>query len=320
MLAAPSSSAGHTAASQKGSKAATDGTYEPCSAYFGFGKYEGALDVVEFDVADQNGHDGVHHTVATDTPVVFVLKNSKGETLDCTPTAIDKATWDAAMSNVNNSFNIGDPTLPAWPGPGHYAYPSVPFDPSVDNFGDVVAVSFKVISTPAEHTLVSPTAPKTLTQHYVFGANAAAYGVDPRVLGLIQSRAGAAAKSAFNDALQPCDNEDDVDFTTYLKAAIDALVTYVGATPSDDYYGCFALGQLNTESSLLLGLHQTVSYIEPIVLRLPEPATTTTGAPGTTTGAPGTTTSAPGTTTTVPGAPPKAVAATPLAVQPQYTG
>lgn len=313
VAAAPSPETSHTTVNA-GMAEAADGTYEACSAYFGFGKQsDGVLDVVQFDVADQNPTDGIHHAVPSDTQVVLVLENSAGDTLKCIPQEVTKAQWDAAMADLQIDMPAGK-SFPAWPGPGHYAYPSIPYGPHIDGFGDVVDAGFQVTSEPAGHTLVSPTGVKHLTQHYLAGFVPESFVVDPRVLDLIQREAGAAAKQAFEAALPACENGDDVP-SADRKAAVDALVTWRGYDTSDSYT-CDDVGSLNMQVSFLLGLAQTTTYTEPIVLSLPESATTTTTTTTSTVpGAPATT----ATTAPVAGAP-AAQAATPVPGAPRFTG
>ena len=105
------------------------GAFESCSAYFGFGKGEGVLGLVEFDVADVNGADPADHAVPADTGVVLVLENTEGALLECTPFEVTEQQWIDEFEEV--------PELPGYPGPGHYAYPSVNFHPILDGFGEV---------------------------------------------------------------------------------------------------------------------------------------------------------------------------------------
>jgi hypothetical protein len=301
---APSSVALEPGAVHSGNALSTaaDGTYEACSAYFGLGKDAGVLDVAAFDVADQNGADGIHHAVPTDTQVVLVLKNSQGDTLECTPPEITKSEWDDAMSGIDSTLPVST-TLPAWPGPGHYAYPSLASDPSIDGFGTVTDVGFEVTTIPAGHTLVSPTGVEKLTQHYVIPFNdGPTLQVDPRVLAFVQTHVDQAARDALAAAFTGCDDDAQVDFSEeHLKAAMDAFVTYLTGSPGQGYT-CSDLALMNPEMSLLLGLQQSIAYTEHIVLKLPEPTTTTS------------------TSTTVGGTAPVADAATPIPASPNFTG
>ena len=288
--------------------AAADGTYESCGAYFGYGKSEnGVLDVVQFDVADQNGSDGAMHAVGTDTQVVLHLENKVGDVIECTPVEVTKAMWDSAQADDPFPYiNVSDDhPLPAWPGPGHYIYPSVTFGPSIGDFGMIYSIGFKVTSVPTGHTLVSPTAVQPLVVHYPAGVNDFSNVNDPLVLDYITSTAGAAASSAFAAALTSCgvDGDGEAVFGTDLNAAIDALRTYQGRSLYPGDYSCYTVLNSNALVSFLLNFHATVTYSEPIVLRVPEAPTTTTTT----------------TTTTTPSKP-AAVAATPVAATPTYTG
>ncbi|CAN5633183.1 hypothetical protein BH10ACT1_BH10ACT1_26180 [soil metagenome] len=285
---------------------AVDGTYESCGAYFGFGKNEfGVLDVVDFDVADQDGADGASHAVPADTQVVLELTNEDGDVLECTPEEVSEADWDAAMGDIELYMPDGK-TLPAWPGPGHYAYPSVVFEPYIDDFGTVVDVGFKVTSVPDGHTLVSPTDVHPLDVHYLDEKfPPVSFTPDPRVQALIEADAGADASAAFAEALGLCDSDEPVDYTEDLVAAVNALNAYRGFDPQEaEDIGCYTLGTLSYEVSFLLGLVETTTYTEPIVLALPEDTTTTSTTP----------------TTTTPPAVSAAVAAGAVPGSPTYTG
>jgi hypothetical protein len=286
---------------------AADGTYESCGAYFGFGKNQfGALDVVSFDVADQNGSDGVAHAVGSDTQVVLELTNETGDVLECTPVEVTQQMWDDAINDSPfNYLDIGpDHPVPAWPGPGHYIYPSVNFDPTIEGFGQVMSVGFKVTSIPGGHTLVSPTAVKPLATHYPSGTSSWSFTSDPLVAAYLTSTAGAAAASAYTAGLAACEADggnDNVAFDADLNAALDALSAYQGYDPSDQY-DCYDLVNANTQVSFLIDFGDIVNYHEPIDLALPE---TTTSTPESTT-----------TTTPATAAKP----ATPVEALPTYTG
>ena len=89
-----------------------------------------------------------------------------------------------------------DHPLPAWPGPGHYIYPSVNFGPFIEGFGQVETVGYKVTSIPTGHTLVSPTAVKPLATHYPAGTDDVSNVSDPLVSVYVASAAGPAAATA----------------------------------------------------------------------------------------------------------------------------
>lgn len=286
-----------------------DGTYESCAAYFGFGKDSGALDVVAFDVTDQNGSDGATHAIGDDTQVIFQLTNGEGDTLECEAPEITEADWQAGMDSIYLSIPE-DRELPSYPGPGHYAYPTVSYEPFIeaDGFGTVTAVAFQVTSVPEGHTLVSPTGFQPLVQHYPIGEVGNSTIVDPRVLAYIDAEAGPAASQAFEAALGDC---PDGEFGPDLIAAIEVLEEYYGWAIDDPY--CGWIEQLNASTSFLLALNATAVYVEPIVLALPEEPTTT---PSTTIPSTTSTTVDIDSTTAVPPATPSQ----PVAGTPAYTG
>jgi hypothetical protein len=286
---------------------AADGTYESCGAYFGFGKNEfGALDIVSFDVADQNGSDGVAHAVGSDTQVVLELTNESGDVLECTPVEVTQQMWDDAINQSPFSYlnTSDDHPIPAWPGPGHYIYPSVNFDPVIKDFGQVMTVGFKVTSIPGGHTLVSPTSVRSLVTHFPAGTDDSSDVNDPLVNAYVASTAGSAAASALTTGLAACgpDADADVTFDDALSAAVDALFAYQGYPPGGPY-NCYDLLNANAQVSFLVGFSDTVNYTEPIDLSLPEAPTTTTAPTSV--------------TTTAPAAPKPATA---VAAQPTYTG
>lgn len=281
----------------------SDGTFESCGAYFGYGKQEyNVLDVVDFDVADQNGADGASHAVDDDTQVVLVLTNEEGDTLECTPVEVTEAQWDEAMGSLYIDGSAEHP-LPAWPGPGHYIYPSVNFGPSIDGFGTIVSAGFRVTTIPNGHTLVSPSGVKPLTVHYPFGWDGWSDVIDPNVVALITEQAGAAAASAWTSTLPQCEDGDPNTTESNFAAAVNVLSDYRGYGVIDpDNVDCSDAESLNAEVSFQLSLESTTTYTEPIVLALPEPPT------------------GPTTTTTPSGSAPQAVAAQPVAATPTYTG
>lgn len=288
--------------------APSDGTYESCGAYFGYGKQaDNVLDVVDFDVSDQNGADGVHHAVGTDTQVVLVLTNSDGGTLQCIPQEVTEAEWNDAMSNLYISMPPGK-SLPAWPGPGHYVYPSVNYHPVIENFGTVTDVGFKVTSIPGGHSLVSPTAVKPLAVHYPLGWDNWSVDIDPAVSDLVASDVGSAPAAALNAAGATCEADEDLVVNADLLSAINSLLSFRGedVVPAENVT-CGTIGALNVEVSFLLSLNKTVTYTEPIVLALPEPPTTIPPTPTTP-------------PTTMKPKPPAAAAATAVAATPTYTG
>jgi hypothetical protein len=329
--AAPTFDTKDNAQSQRAGDAA-DGTYESCAAYFGFGKYDnGALDIVEFDVADTNGDDGAAHAVDADTQVVLVLSNEAGDHLECAPVEVTETMWNDAMDDLDLNY-LGfspDHPLPSWPGPGHYIYPSVNLEPYVSgsgaepgtDFGAVTAVDFEVTSIPDGHTLVSPTGLQPLAVHYPGRGDSPSSVDDPLVSAYLTATVDASAAAAFSTALEACGPEGDgtADFDDDLVAAVNALEVYRGYEPSDpEWIDCSSVVHLNGEASFQLDLSDTVNYVEPIRLALPEQPTTTTTMPSTTVPP---TTKAPVTSTTTPASvAPQATAARPVNATPAYTG
>lgn len=283
-----------------------DGVYESCSPYFGFGKADGALDVVAFDVSDVNGADAFPHAVAGDTRVVFVVHGENGGTLECMPDAITEAQWDQAVNDFSIYVDTSDPRW-SYPGPGHYAYPTVIYGPYYESihdapFGKVTSVGFKVVDIPTGHTLESPVGEKPLVQHYPIGDEYYSSTVDDRVLDFIEGEAGAGAVDAFQSTLALCSEDfPDFDASDELVTAMNAIADYRGWEPYDaEGVDCGAVLNENSEVSFLLALEATRSYREAITLSLPEEPTTTT------------------TTTTL--APPPAAAAVAVPATPRYTG
>ncbi len=253
------------------------GTFEACSAYFGWGKDAGVLEVVEFDVADQNGDDGVDHAVPDDVQVVLVLETEEGGTIECTPEEVTEDQW-------NDEYDE-DPNLPAWPGPGHYAYPSVNLQDQIEEppaYGDVTAVGFRVTGIPGEHTLVSPQDVKPLVQHFLDVEQMFQDGeIDPRVLALIEAEAGAAAADAYEAYTEDCQDSNPDGTGEELIAAIQALNVLVDGEedPNLTEADCFFDVILAVDASLTLAAYETVEYVEPIVLSVPETAPAAEPAP-----------------------------------------
>ncbi|MEO6988873.1 MAG: hypothetical protein ABI239_09515, partial [Aquihabitans sp.] len=265
-----SPSAGTRDAAQK-AKAADpgDGTYESCDAYFGLGKSQSVMDIVSFDVSDQNGADGIDHAVETDTEVIFVLTNEEGDTLECAPSEITEAEWDDFIDDAKRDV-LDETALPSFPGPGHYAYPSTTFEPFLETFGDVIDVGFFVTSIPGDHTLVSPTEITPLVQHYRFPFGEVVTG-DARVLDYVEAEAGTAARDALDLVFTDFSSCDDDGPSAALVDAMVALRAFHGVSiddfPDDD---CFTAYYLHDVASFVMALNETVTYVEPIVLEVPE--------------------------------------------------
>lgn len=271
---------------------ALDGTYESCSAYFGFGKDEGvAMDVVDFDVSDNvtdGSSDGVTHDVASDTHIVLVLTNDEGDTLECLPEEITEEQWDDEMNYIADDFGA-DVVLPAWPGPGRFAYPSLAAEPWILDFGEVASVQFRVAGVPEGHVLVSPDSNVDLVQHFTFAPwTYQSLEQDPRLLDSVEDALGAQARADLVAAYDACDEDLDAELD---PAPIDAMNHLIGIAGYDwdaadePEWICYDLRYLTPEVSYILAVHATAAYQEPIVLGLPveETTTTTTAAETTTT-------------------------------------
>lgn len=164
--------------------------------------------------------------------------------------------------------------------PGHYAYPTVSYAPVIEGFGTVVDVRFFVSDIPSGHTLVSPMDLETLVQHFPFDPEADGWWVaDPRVFDLVAGETSGDVAAAFAQALATCDSGADPDWTAAADGA-NAVRAYRGLDPLDPaQMGCGTIGISYAETSVLLGLDATVVYAEPIVLALPDQATTSTTSP-----------------------------------------
>lgn len=285
-----------------------DGTYESCAAYFGFGKWdEQAMDIVEFDVTDRNGSDGVDHQVADDTHVVLVLTNDDGDTLECLPEEITEEQWDNEMIDIQDLIGA-EVDLPAWPGPGRYAYPTLAADPYIEDFGDITGVGFRVAGIPAGHTLESPQGVKPLVQHHTIRPfSYYALTEDPRLLDRVEADLGAQARADLANAYEACDTDDTPPGLP--TAAIQLVLEIAGYDPSMvEEDPCWALARATGPAAYVLATHATADYQEPIVLALPEEPTTTT------------TTAAVTATTAVAGPTPTAPGASPIRGTASYTG
>src|SRR5699024_1290488 len=118
------------------------------------------------------------------------------------PEEVTEAEWNADMEEIRNNSNVED--TPAWPGPGHYVYPSVVWEAWFgEELGEVTGTAFEVVGLPAgSHTLVSPVGRTPLVQNHVIGWQRFTGAVDPRVTALVEAEAGPAAAEALEDALR----------------------------------------------------------------------------------------------------------------------
>lgn len=251
---------------------ASAGLFEPCDAYFGFGKDEGVLGVVEFDVADVNGADGVGHAVPDDVQVVLVLENEGGDVLECEPFEVTEEQWDEGFE--------GEIPPPPYPGPGHYAYPSVNLEPFIgddedgdDDFGLVVQAGFRVARIPGAHTLVSPEGVKDLRVIHLnpddlFSGEI----IDQRVLDAIAAGVSPEAADAFEAAIFCGDDYEEED--ALLLAGFNFLLGLLGEGPLPEV-SCFEVDLMHALASLHLSALETADYVENIRLSVPEPTTPT---------------------------------------------
>lgn len=286
---APSTPETDTSGPDQSARDTSDGTFESCSAYFGFGKGVGVLDVVDFDVTDAEGTDSADHSVESDTPVVLVLENETGDELECSPFEVSESQWTTAM----NDTYVGAHGMPAWPGPGHYAYPSIAFDPLIDGFGMVTAVGFRVVGTPADHTLVSPTGVAPLVQHHIDVWDPATDLDATRLAAFLTATVSDTARDSFLASFERCAADEwPFEFDSDGLEALNAINEELGEPLIDpgnvDEVGCFEVMTATEVMELVLGVEATIGYREPIVLAAAgAPTTTTTLAPTETTVAPG---------------------------------
>ena len=252
------------------------GTFESCDAYFGFGKEAEALGVVDFSVFDLNGDDDTAHAVPTDTTVRLVLENEEGEELECIPFEITPDMW---ADMWDGEYDI--PPFPAYPGAGHYAYPSVSLGPGVPGFGDIAAVGFRVVTIPgSEHTLVAPQGVQPLEDHYLGSEDLFFFDiVDDRVAEYVASTpAGAEGAAAVEEVAAECGPDGEGNFDPEdadLIAAANELADLIGFDGDYEFVGCFDMAELHFGASLLFSAEASVDYTEEITLSLPEDPTVT---------------------------------------------
>lgn len=268
---APAGAADSSATSALGpaTPAGEAGVLESCSAYFGYGKDDAALGLVEFDVADVNGADGADHGVDMDgdgdTDVVLVVEFDEAGTIECVPEELTEDMWD-------DEHGGDEGEIPPYPGPGHYVYPSV----NIPRDGDQpLSAGFRVTGIPGEHTLVSPEDYHELDDVFLNIEDLFFDGVmDPRVPAFLEAELGAPAADAFVAAFEACTSGGDPDFTD--TDLIDALLrleehTGIETLPGDPTTGdCFDVEILSAFGSLYRGLWESVDYVEPIRLSVPE--------------------------------------------------
>lgn len=313
--AAPSADGGDAPQTAKAADLG-DGTYESCDAYFGLGKAENVMDLVSFDVSDRTGHVERDYVVGTSTEVVFVLTNVDNETLECIPSEITEAEWDAFIDNMIRDLPPGT-SLWSFPGPGYYPYPTVPYGPYIEGFGEVTDVGFAVTSVPVGHTLVSPTEITPLVQNYryPFADDGTS---DPRVLDFVEEHFGEAPRAALDTVITDREKCDDDDLPDGFSYAMMALRGWHGFSVDDYPDTCSTAFHLHDLTSFVMSVGAASYYRESIVIDSPEVPTEPT-VPETTTPEP---------TTPEPTKPtdegsaqvPASQGATPVAAAPAYTG
>jgi hypothetical protein len=275
---------------------AADGVYESCSAYFGFGKDEGASDLVEFQVGVDGTGPGPAPTVENGgVEVVLVIENDEADVLVCVPEAVTPEQW---AGEYGDGLFLN---LPPYPGPGHYIYPSVGLGLEIEGFGLVTDVGFVVTGIADGYTLTSPEGIEPLAA--VFSnpfLDLDSGNLDPVVLGIIDDEAGPDAVAAYVTAIEGCILEVPVEPTqsAELTAAAEALLDFIGVEEEFGDVDCSDAAGLYFISSLLVDVYGTTVNSESIVLGVV--TTPTTAAP-------------PAPTTTAP-------AAQPTVVTPRFTG
>lgn len=272
---------------------AQEGVFESCSAYFGFGKEEGAINATTFDVTDVKGDDEGGHSVPADVDVVLVIENEEGDILECVPEEITEEEWNARKDHVALGVPFRD--FPEWPGPGYFAYPSVQQDggaeedekklaaAAIDGFGFVRSVGFRVIGVPEGHTLVAPSGFQPLPDHFegrLFPFDSSFYDdvLEPEILSLAEAGAGAEAAAALAEAFESCIAEEDIGGSDpLLLAAVQAIAD---ALVESDYefveVDCWAIAQIENTFNFLKALQDAATHVEGISLAGP----VATPAPG----------------------------------------
>ncbi len=226
----------------------TDGTYESCSAYFGYGKNEdgAALELTTFPVTVEGGTpSGEAPTVENgEIDVVLVLTDTDGNELRCVPEEVTEAEWDETWGAV--------PFIaPAFPGAGHYVYPDVgsdevdegpveivvePLEPLVNSpaaFGDLgplESVGFEVVGVPDGYTLVDPVTTTALPQVFAELGFSDIEASLASVVALVAAVVGPEEAAAYQTAIESCietdepTNADDPDLLAAAQGLVDFLV------------------------------------------------------------------------------------------------
>ena len=271
----------------------TDGTYESCSAYFGYGKggeEEEPLELTTFPVTVQGGTpDGPAPTVGNGAiDVVLVLEDVNGDELRCVPEQVTEQEWDDTWGGA--PFD-----LPAYPGPGHYVYPSVlgiagpvAFQPTaIDGLDDLESVSFEVVGVPEGYTLVDPTGTSLLPQAFAAVFESLFAGdPSPFVVAYIAGAAGADAATAYGEAWDYCFDQSGSavppnSSDPALVAAVQSLADLAESEPPvyTAPINCDIVFDVTFPALFVLAVQATIDTESPITVSLPvpdEPTTTTT--------------------------------------------
>ncbi len=247
------------------------GEFEPCSAYFGFGK----VDLVEFDVEVDGEGPAPSPTVENGGVSVVLEIETEGGTITCVPEEVTEDEWNDELGDAPFNF-------PAYPGPGHYIYPAVNTMPEIEGFGLVTGVGFRVTDVAEGYTLVAPTGVDPLAAVTVWPFDVD--NLDQRVFDIVGADAGAAAEAAFGAALDGCIENEEFDpvQSADLDAAVQALIDYLGIDESvPEPVTCSDVELFYLITSFLASVEATTLNAEVIEVAGP-PSTTTTAAPTTT--------------------------------------
>ena len=235
--------------------------------------------------------------------VVLVLTDIDGKQLRCVPQEVTKAEWDATWGPGAIPIQVN---IPAWPGPGHYAYPSIPpanmttasrvgaLGPLVQSpaafggIGDLASVGFEVTSVPDGYTLVAPVQTQTLPQTFYnffstyFGGPGSQLSPPPQALQVIEAAAGAAGVAAYTEALNVCvgfsgnpRNADDPDLVAAVQALADFVVRPGQFPVIEAPVSCDEVTQAYIYSVFIFAVEATIATKSPITVSLPVPETTT---------------------------------------------
>lgn len=258
------------------------GTYESCSAYWGYGKQTSPVfpvyELVAFDVTVEGGPvEGPAPTVENGAvDVVIVLEGTTGE-LACRPEQVTEAQWNVAWAPL-----LGAGTFPTYPGPGHYPYFSAdglrtgalgagPMDDE-PGIGEIVQVGFRVVAVDWPDLLVTPTTTVALGAPFFDELGPVLQGVLPPSLTAIvaESPAGQAGVTALVDAVDGCEAEDPVPPvpSEALDAALAALAAAAGV-PTPEVDDCVELGQALVRPLYGIAVAASIANRQPITVAAP---------------------------------------------------